>query len=101
MKKYFVHYYLDFGNTYNLYWAETPEQLAIAEEKGYERITRKKAEQLCADENERRRNDGNSAYYATSAIYPIDCNHDLDERYMTKDGYLIYCKRCAKKATRI
>ena len=44
MKKYFVQYYHDFGNTYNLAWAETPEQIKQAETNKWEQITRKEAE---------------------------------------------------------
>lgn len=32
MKKYYISYYRDFGNTYNLYWAETSEQIAALPE---------------------------------------------------------------------
>lgn len=44
-KQYYVNYYRDFANTYSLYWAETEEQIKMAEEnENNERITRKKAE---------------------------------------------------------
>ena len=46
MKRYYVEYWNNFGNTYNLYWAETPEQIEKAE-KFCERISRKDAEKLC------------------------------------------------------
>jgi hypothetical protein len=54
MKRFYVHYG-DFANTYRLAWAETPEQVEEAEKRGYERITRKEAENLCAEENRRKR----------------------------------------------
>ena len=72
MKRYYVHYYRDFVNTYNLYWAETPKQIEMAEKYGYDRISRKEAEELCASENCRRKNDSSSSGFASSVIYPID-----------------------------
>ena len=49
MKQYFVHYFRDFGNTYNLYYAECPEDFAALPD-GAERISRRKAEQLCRED---------------------------------------------------
>lgn len=93
MKKYYVEYWNSFGNTYNLYWAETPEQIQIAESlKTCKRITRKEAEKLCAEENYRRRTDYNFSGYATSEIFPIDYNGAgdwMNDRNMYKNGYII------------
>ena len=69
MKKYFVHYYLDFANTYNLYWADNADMMAALPD-GAEQITRKEAETLCRREREARNYDNAFAYHATSSIYP-------------------------------
>lgn len=89
MRKYYVHYWRDFGNTYNLYYAETTEQEALAREMGAEQITRKRAEQLCRDENYRRKYDTAFSTYADNVIYPIDFDgHWMDcEQVLTKKGY--------------
>lgn len=46
MKQYFVHYFRDFGNTYNLYYAECPEDFAALPD-GAERISRVLCKTLC------------------------------------------------------
>lgn len=81
-RKYYVHYYMDFGNTYNLYYANTPEMEARIPE-GAERITRKKAERLARAERARRINDAASAFRADGAIYPAGVDSDFfdDPRY--------------------
>lgn len=90
MKKYYVHYWNNFANTYNLYWAETSEQIKEAERNGYERITRKEAERLCANENYRRKTDYNFSGYASAVILPINYDGDwINDRRMYKDGYMI------------
>lgn len=71
-KQYYVNYYRGFANTYNLYWASTPEQIAEAEGCGYERITRAAAIRLCVAENSRRRDNYSFSCYADNVIYPID-----------------------------
>lgn len=70
-RQYFVHYYKDFGNTYNLLYADTEEALKAVPEEA-ERITRKKAESLVADENRRRKADSSFSGYADNAIWPAD-----------------------------
>ena len=91
-KQYYVNYYRDFANTYSLYWAETDDQIKMAEEnENNERITRKRAEQLCAAENERRKYNPNSSGYADNVILPIDYDYydwenDPD---VYKYGYII------------
>jgi hypothetical protein len=73
-KTYYVHYYKDFANTYNLYYAETAADLAALPE-GAERITRKQALALASDEAWRRKADQAFSGYADTAIYPAaDCN---------------------------
>ena len=95
MKKYYVHYG-NFANTYTLYWAETQEQIEEAEKRGYEQITRKEAEQLCAAENRRRIEEPSLSGYASNIIRPVDYyshfEYSDDWTYsnkMYKDGYLI------------
>lgn len=81
MKKYFVKYTHDFGNCYSLYYAETEEQLRMAEEMDCLRITRSEAETMCAAENARRKHNPNFAYYADSIIYPIDFDMDKEDPF--------------------
>ena len=91
-KQYYVNYYRDFANTYSLCWAETEEQIKIAEEnENNERITRKKAEQLCAAENERRKYNPNSSGYASNLILPVDYYYDdwENDPSVRKYGYII------------
>ena len=91
MKKYYVHYWNNFANTYNVYWAETPEQIAKAE--GDERITRKYAEKLCAEENYRRQTDYSFSGYASTVILPIDYEGDWrNDKNVYKNGYIILYK---------
>lgn len=89
-------YYAQFGrvsNEYNLYWAETPEQIALAESCGYERISRSEAFRLCAAENFRRKHDPAFSGFADNVILPVDaseweCNW-RNARNMYKSGYVI------------
>ena len=92
MKQYYVRYYKDFGNTYNLAWAETPDQIKMAEDAGYQKITRREAEKLCAAENDRRKHDQSFSGYADNVILPIECARDdwRDDRRFEKDGYIVY-----------
>lgn len=93
MKKQYYVWYGDFGNVYNLFWAETPEQVKLAEENGYTRITRRQAEKLCAEENNRRKFDGNFSGYADNLIFPIDCDEYerdlLNNRSLYVDSYIV------------
>ena len=91
MKKFYVHYG-DFANTYRLAWAETPEQVEEAEKRGYERITRKEAENLCAEENRRRKENPSFSGYADNVILPIDFNEEWDwagYEKMHKNRYIV------------
>lgn len=92
MKQYYVNYYKSFGNTYNLAWAETPELKKLAQEWGYEKITRREAEKLCAAENDRRQHDQSFSGYADNVILPIECARDdwQNNRSLKKDGYIVY-----------
>lgn len=69
-RQYFVHYYKRFANAYNLFYADTEEDLKLVPEDA-ERITRKKAESLAADENYRRRTDRSFSGFADNAVYPV------------------------------
>lgn len=95
-KQYYVNYYRNFANTYHLYWASTPEQIAEAEECGYERITRAEAIRLCVAENSRHREDYSSSGYADNVIYPIDYDAyenawEFDSR-VCLNGYILEYK---------
>ena len=70
-KKYWVHYYKNFGNTYNLYWTDSPEMEEILPD-GAEQISRKKALELARAEAWREKYDTGFAM-ATAYIYPTDC----------------------------
>jgi len=84
--KYFVYYYHDFGNTYNLYYTETSEQESFLPD-GSKQITRKEAENLCVQENYRRKHDQSSAYRADNLIYPAGWEDNGDEPIC--NGYIV------------
>lgn len=77
MKQYFVYYTNDFCNTYQLYYAETPAQIA-ALPKDVEHITRKQAEQLAQAERVRQKEQPMSSCFASSAIFPAGVANDYD-----------------------
>ena len=79
MKRYFVHYYRDFGNTYNLYWTDSPEMENVLPS-GAEQITRRQAEALARAERDRRQYDEYFSGYASDAIFPADYPQDKDIR---------------------
>ena len=92
MKKYYIKYYADFANTYNLGYAETPEEEAHAEQNGWERITRREAERKCAAENQRRKTDEMFSGYASNLIFPVTWTNDdywRNERNLYQDGYVV------------
>lgn len=70
MRKYWVQYWRNFGNTYNLFYTENPEEESMLPGNA-ERITRKKALQLAREESDRRKFDGAFAYYASATIAPL------------------------------
>ena len=69
MKKYYVSYYKDFANTYNLMYVETAEDEAALPDNA-QQITRKEAEALARKEREARKNDGSFSGYADGIIFP-------------------------------
>lgn len=89
MKKYFV-VREGFENVYSLHWADSPEMEKLLPE-GTERISRKEAERLAAEENYRRKHTPSSSGYADSAIYPAGTRWNFcpegDPRYK-KIGYI-------------
>ena len=88
MKRYFVHYWKDFSNTYEVLWADSPEAEA-ALPAGAERITRREAEELCRRERERRKYDAAFSGYATASIYPADGPDNIENsRHYELRGYI-------------
>lgn len=73
MRKYYVHYYRDFANTYNLYYADADHEVP----ESWVRITRKTAEELARRERRARKNDPGFSGYADTAIFPAGCE-DID-----------------------
>lgn len=70
-KKYWVHYYKNFGNTYNLFWTNSQIMEDLLPD-GAEQISRKKALELARAEAWREKYDTGFAM-ATAYIYPTDC----------------------------
>lgn len=87
-RQYFAHYYKDFGNTYNLMYADTKEELKLVPENA-ERITRKKAESLCADENYRRKVDSSFSGFADNMIYPVALSEEDKWNLYNSNKYYI------------
>lgn len=88
MKKYYINYYRDFGNTYDLMYVENE-----ADEKALpanaERITRKQAEQYCRDELRAQATDPAFSGYASSSIIPASYDdYPENDRHMEKRGYV-------------
>ena len=93
MRKYYKLNTLGFANTYNLIYTETPEQDSRALASGYERITRKEAERLCAAEVDREKHDTAFSGCASSVILPVwyqAAERDWrDDSRMVKNGYIV------------
>lgn len=73
MKNYYIRYPRNFSNEYDLVWIEAAdaENIRIASEAGYERITRKSAYAKISDEKCRRKTDPNFSGYAPVIILPF------------------------------
>ena len=94
MKRYYVNYYDNFANTYNLVWTDDmhrePENMT-----GYDRISRKMAEKLAVKERSARKNDASFAYKADAHIFPIDYEPPYDgfspcnDKRIVFNGYLV------------
>lgn len=80
MRKYWVQYWRNFGNTYNLFYTENPEEESMLPGNA-ERITRKKALQLAREESDRRKYDEAFAYYAPETIVPINVEDIVNNRH--------------------
>lgn len=83
MKKFFVRYTADFGNTYDLCYTEDG-----SEPEGYERITRKEAEGKARAEARRRKDDPSFAYYAPEYITPYFPGDDGEKAEDAKNDAL-------------
>ena len=83
-RKYIVHYYLDFGNTYHLFYTDNGEDLEDCE-----RITRKEAERLARSETQRRKDDYAFAGYADEYVYPYDLTQDERDSCTWDDNFII------------
>lgn len=70
-RKYYVHYWKDFNNTYELYYSDKE-----IDRDGFEKITRKEAIRLCVEEKERRRTDPSFSGYASTTIMPYEYDYD-------------------------
>lgn len=91
---YYVHYYRDFANTYNLWYA--PADMEVPET--FERITRAKALRLASKESDRRKNDPAFSGYASKEILPYAYAKDRedvdwdDARLFWLDGRIVRVK---------
>lgn len=90
-RQFFVHY-ANFSNTYDLMYADTQEDLDLLPQ-GAERITRKEAERLCAEENRRRKYDSGFSGFADNTIYPVGMTSEermdiMNDRRYFKKGYI-------------
>lgn len=93
MKTYYVHYYKDFRNTYDLYYAETQEDTEALPE-GAKRITRKSAIQLCREERIARKYNPKFSGYAATVILPaicanMGCYEIQDDQRFELNGYIL------------
>ena len=96
MKSYYILYYRDFANTYNLCYCTTPEECKAAEAAGYERISRADAIRKCINENSARKHDPNFSGYGSNTILPweyIKRREDYEICYpeeigLTLNGYI-------------
>lgn len=87
MRKYYVHYYQDFANTYNLYYAESGFPVPDT----WRQITRKEAEKLARAERRRRIEDEAFSGRACAEIFPADYPDDgdiINDRRYALHGYI-------------
>ena len=96
MKKYYIFYYKDFGNTYSLFWADSPEMEAELPE-GAERITRNQAEAKCREERRLRKFDPAFGGYGDAEIFPADYDREFYDIRNNPNFFLdgfIWEKKC-------
>ena len=93
MRKYYKLNTMGFANTYDLVYTETDEQEQKAIAAGYERITRKEAEQLCRIEKDREQYDQAFSGYASTVIlpiwYPATERDWRNDHRMVMNGYIV------------
>lgn len=77
--RYYVHYYNDFCNSYNLYHA--PADFVPPAEWEWQRVTRKRAEELARLEKWRRKSDPAFSHYAGTYIFPHDWDREHDDLF--------------------
>ena len=70
-RRYYISYYKNFANTYDLYYAENTDEVRLAEEKGFTQISRKEAERKCSEEKFRRKYDPSFSHFASIHIIPL------------------------------
>ena len=89
MKKYYIKYYKNFANTFELRWVDNEEDEEIAITEGYKRITRKEAIKKCINAREEKRVNGSC--YGSTEILPLNIkpNSYLSD-FNTDDGYIYY-----------
>lgn len=85
MRKYYVWYYRDFGNTFRLYYTRTPEEEKLLPEGAY-RITRKEAIYMARNEAWMRKADPAFSGYADDTIAPIGVSENELLRNYTLRG---------------
>ena len=94
MKKYYINYYKDFANTYDLCWIDNKEDEAAAIAKGYMRITRKDAIAKCTNERHTRKVDPAFSGYGSAEIFNFKIVESgrpyYKEDFCTDDGYIYY-----------
>ena len=71
MRKYWIHYYQSFGNTFALYYTESAEEEKHLP-RNAERITRKGALKMARRESDSRKFDGAFSGFADAEIYPVN-----------------------------
>ena len=76
MRKYYIRYWANFGNTFNLLYVDDAMDIKIPD--NWERITRKEALSLARNERTLRKSDPNFAYYGDAEIYPANYHFDDD-----------------------
>lgn len=89
MKKYYIRYYREYGNTFEIRWIDNKEDEEIAIAEGFKRITRKEAIKKCTNAREEKRVNG--VTYGSTEILPLNIkpNSYLSD-FNTEDGYIYY-----------
>lgn len=89
MKKYYIRYYREYGNTFELRWIDNEEDEEIAIAEGFKRISRKEAIQKCINAREEKRVNGFA--YGSTEILPLNIKpNSYISDFNTDDGYIYY-----------